>query len=80
MKSSKLIFIPSKTTINNSLYLGQKIKMHGYSFSRAKLEEKRVIRGTDYAQGHTYEDVFSAKSMLLCLLSFKHFLTHVKKF
>ena len=54
--------------------------MHGYSFSRAKLEEKRVIRGTDYAQGHTYEDVFSAKSMLLCLLSFKHFLTHVKKF
>ena len=54
--------------------------MHGYSFLRAKLEEKRVIRGTDYAQGHTYEDVFSAKSMLLCLLSFKHFLTHVKKF
>ena len=54
-------------------------KMHGYSFLRAKLEEKRVIRGTDYAQGHTYEDIFSAKWTLLCLLSFKHFLTHVKK-
>ena len=54
-------------------------KMHGYSFSRAKLEEKWEIRGTDYAQGNSYEDIFSAKWMLLCLLSFKHFLTHVKK-
>ena len=54
-------------------------KMHGYSFSRAKLEEKWEIRGTDYAQGNSYEDIFSAKWRLLCLLSFKHFLTHVKK-
>ena len=31
--------------------------MYGYSFSRVKFVEKREIRGTDYAQGHTYDDI-----------------------
>ena len=79
MKSPKLIFISSKTTLYQQPLLETK-KMHGYSFSRAKLEEKWEIREkTDYAQGNSYEDIFSAKWRLLCLLSFKHFLTHVKK-
>ena len=38
MKSSKLIFIPSKTTINNSLYLGQKNARIQFLESEARRE------------------------------------------
>ena len=42
--------------------------MYGYSFS-IFFVEKREIRGTDYAQGHAYDDIYdgdSAKWRLLC--------------
>ena len=43
-------------------------KMHGYSFSRAKLEEKWKIRGTDYAQGNSYEDIFKMEATVFIIL------------
>ena len=52
--------------------------MYGYSFSRVKFVEKREIRGTDYAQGHTYDDIL-VQNGGYCVKYPSNFVTRVKK-